>query len=98
MTRGALAGPGVLSRDELAATVAGILAIQRPDGSFPWFHGDKLDPWDHVETAMSLDADQEHGAARRAYRWLAANQNPDGSWYANYADGPAGTGAVTDWT
>ena len=98
MTRAALAGPGVLSRDELATTVAGILAIQRPDGAFPWFHGDKLDPWDHVETAMSLDAAQEHGAARRAYRWLAANQNPDGSWYANYADGPAGAGAVTDWT
>jgi len=103
MTRAALAAPGVLGRDELATTVAGILAVQHPDGSIPWFRGDKLDPWDHVETAMALDAAQEHSAARRAYHWLAATQNPDGSWFANYADQPGGvsrtgTGAVTDPT
>lgn len=98
MTRADLAAPGVLGRDELAATAAGILAVQRPDGSIPWFHGDKLDPWDHVETAMALDTAEEHAAARRAYRWLAGRQNPDGSWYANYADGPAGAGAPTDPT
>ena len=98
MTRAALAGPGVLSRDEIAATTDGILAIQRPDGAIPWFHGDKLDPWDHVESAMALDAAEEHAAARRAYRWLAGRQNPDGSWFAGYADGPAGAGPATDQT
>ena len=98
MTRAALAAPGVLSRDEVAATTAGILAIQRPDGAIPWFHGDKLDPWDHVESAMALDAADEHAAARRAYRWLAGRQNPDGSWFANYADGPDGAGPATDPT
>ncbi|HEV2637889.1 MAG TPA: prenyltransferase/squalene oxidase repeat-containing protein [Actinocrinis sp.] len=98
MTRADLAAPGVLSQEELAATVAGILAVQRPDGSIPWFHGDKLDPWDHVETAMALDAAEQHTAAGRAYRWLAGRQNPDGSWFANYADGPAGAGGPTDPT
>jgi hypothetical protein len=98
MTRDQLAEAGVLTADQIARTVSGILAIQRPDGAIPWFHGDKLDPWDHVEAAMALDAAGEHQAARHAYRWLAARQNPDGSWHANYADAPGGVAAVTDAT
>ena len=57
---------------------------QRPDGAIPWFTGGHLDPWDHIEAAMALDAAGEHAAAERAYRWLAERQNPDGSWYAGY--------------
>jgi hypothetical protein len=98
MTLAHLAAAGVLDPAQAARTAAGILAIQRPDGAIPWFHGDKLDPWDHVEAAMALDAAGEHEAAARAYRWLAARQNADGSWYANYADSPALDWAVTDPT
>lgn len=61
-----------------------ILAGQRPDGAIPWFTGGHLDPWDHTEAAMALDAAGEHAAAERAYRWLMDRQNPDGSWYAGY--------------
>ncbi|MGH4027957.1 prenyltransferase [Actinomycetota bacterium Odt1-20B] len=86
--------PGVLTAAEAAATVRGILAVQRPDGAIPWFRGHHLDPWDHTEAAMALDAAGEHQAAARAYEWLARHQNPDGSWYAAYADGDAE--AVTD--
>ncbi|WP_210577631.1 prenyltransferase [Streptomyces sp. GESEQ-4] len=86
--------PGVLTAEEAAATVAGILAVQREDGAIPWFRGHHLDPWDHVEAAMGLDAAGEHEAAERAYLWLAAHQNEDGSWYAAYHDGEAC--AVTD--
>ncbi|MDO0932718.1 prenyltransferase [Streptomyces sp. DG2A-72] len=86
--------PGVLTPEEAAATVAGILAVQREDGAIPWFRGHHLDPWDHVEAAMGLDAAGEHEAAERAYLWLAAHQNEDGSWYAAYHDGDVG--AVTD--
>jgi hypothetical protein len=88
MTAAHLAAAGILTPHQIARTAAGIRAIQRPDGAIPWFHGDKLDPWDHVESAMALDAAGDHDAARRAYKWLAAAQNPDGSWHAYYADQP----------
>jgi hypothetical protein len=79
--------PGVLTAAQAAQTVAAITAIQCPDGAIPWFDGGHLDPWDHVEAAMALDAAGEHERAEAAYRWLAAHQNPDGSWYAAYTDG-----------
>ncbi|QES41363.1 prenyltransferase [Streptomyces venezuelae] len=79
--------PGVLTADQAMATVRGILAVQREDGAIPWFRGHHLDPWDHTEAAMALDAAGEHAAAERAYDWLVRHQNPDGSWYAAYADG-----------
>ncbi|WP_172386692.1 prenyltransferase [Streptomyces sp. MNP-20] len=86
--------PGVLTAHQAADTVRGILAAQRPDGAIPWFRGHHLDPWDHTEAAMALDAAGEHAAAARAYDWLARHQNADGSWYAAYADGDPD--AVTD--
>ncbi|MFI2210663.1 prenyltransferase [Streptomyces sp. NPDC020141] len=82
--------PGVLTAEEAAETVAGILAVQREDGAIPWFRGHHLDPWDHIEAAMALDAAGEDEAAARAYAWLLRHQNEDGSWYAAYADGDAG--------
>ncbi|MEU3408748.1 prenyltransferase [Streptomyces sp. NPDC006670] len=81
---------GVLTADQAARTVEGILAVQRADGAIPWFRGHHLDPWDHTEAAMALDAAGEHEAAERAYTWLARHQNQDGSWYAAYADRPDG--------
>jgi Prenyltransferase and squalene oxidase repeat len=93
-----LAGAGVLERPLIERTAAGIAAVQRPDGSIPWFHGDKTDPWDHVESAMALDAAGRGSAARHAYRWLAERQNSDGSWYANYADTAEGAAEPTDKT
>ncbi|MER7399973.1 prenyltransferase [Streptomyces sp. NPDC000151] len=81
--------PGVLTAEQAARTVAGILATQRADGAIPWFRGHHLDPWDHTEAAMALDAAGEHARAEAAYQWLADHQLPDGSWYAAYADGEA---------
>ncbi|MCC3769641.1 prenyltransferase [Streptomyces sp. UNOC14_S4] len=81
--------PGVLTAEQAARTVEAIAAGQREDGAIPWFRGHHLDPWDHVEAAMALDAAGERGRAEAAYRWLAEHQNPDGSWYAAYADGDA---------
>ncbi|WP_327670200.1 MULTISPECIES: prenyltransferase [unclassified Streptomyces] len=79
--------PGVLTADQAAQTVAGILAVQRADGAIPWFRGHHLDPWDHTEAAMALDVAGEHEAAERAYEWLARHQGEDGSWFAAYRDG-----------
>ncbi|MDB1087793.1 prenyltransferase [Streptomyces sp. ACA25] len=84
-----LALPGVLTAEQAARTVAGIAGLQRADGAIPWFRGHHLDPWDHVESAMALDTAGQHERAAAAYRWLADHQNPDGSWYAAYADGDA---------
>ncbi|MFW6690130.1 prenyltransferase [Streptomyces sp. MAR4 CNX-425] len=84
-----LVRPGVLSAAEVGQTVAGIAAVQRPDGAIPWFRGHHLDPWDHTEAAMALDAAGEHGRAEAAYEWLRRHQLADGSWYAAYADGDA---------
>ncbi|MDJ1138439.1 prenyltransferase/squalene oxidase repeat-containing protein [Streptomyces iconiensis] len=81
--------PGVLTVEQAETTVAGIAAVQREDGAIPWFRGHHLDPWDHVEAAMALDAAGEHARAEAAYRWLARHQLPDGSWYAAYDDGEA---------
>ncbi|MFR9674994.1 prenyltransferase [Streptomyces sp. TR06-5] len=86
---GRLALPGVLTAEQARRTVHGIAAHQKADGAIPWFRGHHLDPWDHVEAAMALDAAGEHARAEAAYRWLADHQLPDGSWYAAYADGDA---------
>lgn len=81
--------PGVLTAEEAAETVAALRAVQRADGAIPWFRGHHLDPWDHTEAAMALDAAGEHEAAAAAYAWLREHQNGDGSWYAAYQDGDA---------
>ncbi|WP_443060655.1 prenyltransferase [Streptomyces sp. NBC_00448] len=81
--------PGVLTAEQAEQTVAAMAAAQRADGAIPWFRGHHLDPWDHTEVAMALDAAGEHDRAQAAYDWLARHQNPDGSWYAAYHDGSA---------
>ncbi len=45
--------PGLLSAQELQATVDAIAAAQQPTGSLPWPDG-HTDAWDHVECAMAL--------------------------------------------
>ena len=47
--------PGVLSADQLSATVDAIAEWQLPSGMIPWFPGGHADPWNHVEAAMALD-------------------------------------------
>lgn len=68
----------------LRPTVNYILETQLPNGCIPWFRDGKADPWDHIEAAMGLTVGGEYSAAKRAYRWLAQHQLPDGSWWANY--------------
>jgi hypothetical protein len=79
--------PGVLSAAEVRDSAASIVAVQRPDGMIPWFEGGHCDPWNHVEAAMALTVAGFHGAARRAYRWLADTQLGDGSWFNYYLTG-----------
>lgn len=72
---------------DLNRTAEFIVANASADGAIPWYRGGKLDPWDHTEAAMALSVAGHWQAAERAYFWLAQNQLPDGSWYANYFTG-----------
>ena len=73
-----------VTRADIAATVAGIAAVQCPDGRIPWVPGGKADPWNLVEAAMALDAGGRHEAARRALMWLRDRQLPHGGWHQYY--------------
>ena len=78
---------GVLTGEQVRATVGWIAAQQDASGALPWFRSGQLDPWDSVEAAMALDVGGEHARAAGAYRWLAGRQRDDGSWAAEYRDG-----------
>ena len=76
--------PGVLSADQLTATVDAIAEWQLPSGMIPWFPGGHADPWNHVEAAMALAVGGNIADAERAYQWLVDIQRPDGSWHQYY--------------
>ncbi|MGH9119946.1 MAG: prenyltransferase [Acidimicrobiales bacterium] len=77
---------GVVTADELAATVDGVAEWQLPSGLIPWFPGGHADPWNHVEAAMALTVGGRAADAQRAYEWLARHQRPDGAWHQYYLD------------
>lgn len=84
---GVLLSKGLFPQEFFRATVEFLLREQLADGAIPWFSGGHVDPWNHVEAAMGLSIGGEVEAAARAYRWLAENQLPDGSWWAAYCNG-----------
>ena len=82
---GSLSGvPGILAEEELRLTAAFLARLQSRSGQIPWFPGGHCDPWNHVEAAMALTVAGYHDEARAAYRWLAATQLGDGSWFNYY--------------
>ncbi len=64
-----------------------ILDIQASDGSITWEKEAKLDPWDHVESAMALTVAGEIEAANKAYEWMQSNQEEVGGWFSEYKAG-----------
>ena len=64
-----------------------IVDTQLRSGEIPWCEGQKTDPWDHVEAAMGLSVGGYLPQARRAFEWMARNQNEDGSWFSVYMQG-----------
>ena len=87
--------PGLLSAEQVATSADFLAGLQRPNGQLPWFDGGHCDPWNHVEVAMALTVAGRQDAARAAYRWLAATQLGDGSWF-NYYRGDDVTDARLD--
>ena len=72
--------PGVVDAGSLLKTATAVAAVQEPTGAIPWFPGGHVDPWDHVECAMSLSVAGLYAEAERAYAWLFGSQRADGSW------------------
>jgi hypothetical protein len=75
----------------LIATGHAIAAGQQADGSIGWPDG-HVDAWNHVECTMALTVCGLTEQARRAYGWLAAAQQPDGSWPLQ-----AASGRIEEW-
>lgn len=73
----------LLSAAQFERTADWVEAHQRPDGGIPWFHGRRMDPWDHIHSAMGLSVAGRFAAARRAFQYLAATQGEDGAWPAS---------------
>ncbi len=73
-----------LSAEERARTAEWVAGRQGADGSLPWLPGRKLDPWDHIQCAMSLSLSGYRDAAREAFRFLARTQDELGAWPASF--------------
>lgn len=71
-----------LTRDRIEQTGAFIAAQQRRSGEIPWYVGGKMDPWDHVHSAMGLALVGRVAAAEAAFTWLERTQEPNGGWVA----------------
>ena len=60
---------------------ATILSLQNADGSIPWFKNGVIDPWNHLEAAMGLNAIGARAEAEKAIAYLRNSQLEDGSWW-----------------
>ncbi|MEI7593421.1 MAG: prenyltransferase [Actinomycetes bacterium] len=78
--------PGILTAQQLRATVDAIADLQLSNGMIPWFPGGHADPWNHVEAAMALAIGGHRSNAERAFQWLVDLQRPDGSWHQYYLE------------
>lgn len=67
---------------DLQLTGEWIASHQRRDGALPSLRRRRMDPWDHVQSAMALAVLGRFDEARAAYRYSAASQMPNGAWPA----------------
>ncbi|MFI5307811.1 MAG: prenyltransferase, partial [Polyangiales bacterium] len=79
--------PRLPSARELAATTDWLAARQKPSGEIPWADGQKMDPWDHVHSAMGLCAMGRTVEARAAYQYMVEVQDENGGWAAERRGG-----------
>jgi hypothetical protein len=77
---------GIITAEQVQATVDAIAEWQLPNGMVPWVPGGHADPWNHVEAAMALALGGRVAEAERAYEWLVGLQRPDGSWHQYYVE------------
>ena len=73
-------------RELVDRTADFIAEHQLSSGAIPWYRDGPTDPWNHVECALALDLCGRFDQFSKAYQWLSAMQNPDGSWWYTYQD------------
>lgn len=74
----------MLTRSQLESSVDSIVRLQLDNGLILWTPNGHADPWNHVESAMALDAGGRVDEARAAYSWMQKAQRADGSWHQYY--------------
>jgi len=62
-----------------------VLESQNDNGTIPSNADGSFDPWDFIESITAINFIGDIGNAEKAFLWLKANQNDDGSWYAKYS-------------
>jgi hypothetical protein len=77
----------LLTAAELEATGAWLASRQKPSGEIPWADGSKMDPWDHVHSAIGLCTMDELEAARAAFRYMKETQDDNGGFAAERRGG-----------
>ena len=77
---------GIITAEQVQATVDAIADWQLPNGMIPWTPGGHADPWNHVEAAMALAIGGRVTEAELAYQWLVDLQRPDGAWHQYYLE------------
>jgi hypothetical protein len=77
---------GIITGEQVQATVDAIAEWQLPSGMVPWVPGGHADPWNHVEAAMALAIGGRIAEAEKAYQWLVDIQRPDGAWHQYYLE------------
>jgi hypothetical protein len=78
---------GLLTSAERAATTEWLASRQKPSGEIPWADGLKMDPWDHVHSAMGLTVMDRIDQARAAYVYMRDTQEENGAWAAERRGG-----------
>ena len=73
----------VISSEEVHLTAESIASLQLPSGMIPWFVGGHCDPWNHVETAMALDARGLHERAELRRQRREAAERRESQRYAH---------------
>jgi hypothetical protein len=76
-----------LVADEILSTTEWLASRQKPSGEIPWADGLKMDPWDHVHSAIGLCSVGRVEQARAAYEYMVQTQEPNGGWAAERRGG-----------
>jgi len=75
---------GIVSAEQLNATVDAIAEWQLDSGMVPWFPGGHADTWNHTEALMALMLGGHRTEAELGFQWLQQMQRPDGAWHQYY--------------
>ena len=75
---------GIVSAQQLTATVDAVAEWQLDSGMVPWFPGGHADTWNHTEALRALMLGGRRTEAELGFQWLRSIQRPDGSWHQYY--------------